>query len=103
MVPQFDIQEIKEGIKNISKNKAIGIDLIPDNTLKDLIENDQAIVQLAKLINTCISQDKLPKIWTTGRLVVFNKTEGTRNFKKARKIHIWNYSSQRIQISWSQS
>ena len=61
----------------MSVNEAVGIDLAPDKILKFVLNDASALKQLIFIINSYLAQKKLPKSWTTGRLILFNKTTET--------------------------
>lgn len=55
----FTLSEVRKAIYSIKHNRAVGVDEIPGEVLK----NDSTVTFLHKLFNTCYHSSKVPDIW----------------------------------------
>jgi hypothetical protein len=61
-----------DAIKDIPKGKAMSIDGLPDEAIKDIPAVRKHVVEIIKLIMS--GQKAIPKYWKNARLVLLSKT-----------------------------
>ena len=69
----FDIEELRAALRCLAAGKASGIDDIPPDFWKVMLQNDGALVILLDLCRTCWDQKDIPEDWRIATVVLLFK------------------------------
>ena len=69
---EFKIEEVKGIIKTLKNNKAMWVDNIPAEVLKNA--SDRCIGMITELLNMERKEGRVPHTWKTGRVVMVYKS-----------------------------
>ena len=68
---QFTVEEVQEVIKTLKNEKAMGVDNLPAEVLKNA--SPLFVKMLTRLFNGILEKSKVPDVWKTGRVVMVHK------------------------------
>ena len=68
---QFTVEELLSNIKEMKNDKAMGVDNIPAEALKN--GSRMFVERLAGLFNKILRDGRVPEVWKTGRVVMVHK------------------------------
>ena len=72
----FEVEELREAIKDMKNDKAMGVDSIPAEVLKN--GSKLFVERLTELFNKILREGRVPEVWKTGRVVMVHKS-GSRS------------------------
>ena len=74
LVKEFTAEEIMVSIKELKNNKAMGVDKVPAEVLKNgSVLFVERLKRLKRLFNKVLREGTVPEVWRTGRVVLVHK------------------------------
>ena len=83
---EFKIEEVKEIIKTLKNNKAMGVDNIPAEVLKNA--SGRCVGMITELFNMIRREGRVPHTWKTGRVVMVYKSGAKTDLANYRPLTV---------------